>query len=166
MTRRIRITQEIIDQSMRANSSHCMIADAVRAAVPEATYVQVDLQTIRFSTEISRFVYFTPRAAQLALVKFDQGENDIKPFDFALGRPTQIVERGRDVDKASKPAPSPTKSASAAKGGKKTQAKARLARSTTQKIGATKVGGQLPPTFTVQSNLGNRRVFGLRAARA
>lgn len=163
-TRRIKITEDIIDRSVRSNSSHCMIADAVREQIKDANYVSVDLQTIRFSVGDERFIYFTPRTAQLALIRFDQGDEDIEPFTFSLGRPTQIVQRHV------KPAELPeqeraAKSAGGRKGGIKAQQKARLERSVLAKKGTTKIGGRTPPTFSVDSNLGNRRVFGLKMAR-
>ena len=162
-TRRIKITNDIIDRSVRANSSHCMIADAVHEQVPDANYVSVDLQTIRFSVGEERFVYFTPRIAQVNLIKFDQGDTDIEPFSFALGRPTQIVQR--HVKREVLPEPERiAKSAGGRKGGKRSQEKAKLMRSTLAKKGATKIGGRTPPAFSVDSNLGNRRVFGLKVA--
>lgn len=82
---RVHVTQEIIDASTRRDSSHCMIADAIKAAVPEAAYVSVDLATIRF-TDLNagcRYVYLTPRHAQSALLAFDQGKKP-EPFTVQL----------------------------------------------------------------------------------
>jgi hypothetical protein len=75
------ITQELIDTSIRASSGHCMIADAVRDAVPAARNISVDLQTIRWTDPDRgvRYVYLTPPQAQLALVDFDEG-NPVHPF--------------------------------------------------------------------------------------
>lgn len=161
--KRIKISQEIIDNSVQANSSHCMIADAVRECLPDARKIQVDLQTIRYSIGDERFIYFTPRMAQLALVRFDQGEEGIVPFEFPLGRPSQVVTRKSKRDPA---LVDPAKRAIGALGGKKTQERAKLKRSILENSGVTKVGGAVPPQFSVASNLGNRRVYGLRVARA
>jgi len=83
----VEVTGDIIALSTQADSSHCMIADAVRKAVPGATGVSVDLQTIRFSDPVKRmrYVYLTPRIAQVALVDFDNGEEP-QPFRFRLDR--------------------------------------------------------------------------------
>ncbi len=84
---RLDVTQEIIDTSCRADSSHCMIADAVREAAPWARNVTVDIQTIRFSDPERdvRYVYLTPRIAQLALLDFDAGIPS-EPFSVILQR--------------------------------------------------------------------------------
>jgi hypothetical protein len=86
---RIDVSQETIDQATRADSSHCMIADAIKEQVPGATTVSVDLQTIRWSDRKKgvRYVYLTPAEAQVALIKFDQGVEQA-PFTFRL-RPSQ-----------------------------------------------------------------------------
>lgn len=81
----VQVTQEIIDKAQRRDSSHCMIADAVAAAVPNARYISVDLATIRFTDPNAgvRYVYLTPRSAQAALLAFDQGE-PTEPFGLRL----------------------------------------------------------------------------------
>lgn len=43
------ITKAIIDESIRNNSSHCMVAEAIRLAVPGARRVAVDIFTCRFT---------------------------------------------------------------------------------------------------------------------
>lgn len=75
------VTRELIDQAKPRDSGHCMLADAVAAAAPNARFISVDLATIRFSDPVAgiRYVYLTPRLAQDALLKFDQGE-PIEPF--------------------------------------------------------------------------------------
>jgi hypothetical protein len=83
---KISVTSELIESSKRRDSSHCMIAEAVKIAVPGASNVSVDLQTIRFSdmTKRLRFTYLTPRIAQVAIIQFDQGTEDIDPYSFRL----------------------------------------------------------------------------------
>jgi len=77
------VTQAHIDESTRRDSSHCMIADALRDAIPTATFISVDLATIRFTDEAAgyRYIYLTPGYAQKALLDFDQGQ---KPDPFRL----------------------------------------------------------------------------------
>jgi hypothetical protein len=140
----VRVTQAIIDTALPANSGHCMVSDAVMAAAKARGWrirkVLTDLQTVRFSDSKTkvRYVCFTPRVAQLALLAFDQGVRP-EPIEFRL-RPVQVIT------------PSPTKP----------RAKARVAM---RPSGGThgghtrpiKHGGpQLPTT------IGLRREFGLR----
>ena len=81
----IQITPERIEESKERDSSHCMIAEAVKAAYPGASRVSVDLQTIRFTDpqRHHRYTYLTPRTAQLSLIDFDQGDTPA-PFSFVL----------------------------------------------------------------------------------
>lgn len=69
------VTQEMIEKGIRADSEHCIWAEALRAARPDARSIAVDLQTIRFTDPVRglRYSYLTPRAAQVSLVEFDQG---------------------------------------------------------------------------------------------
>jgi hypothetical protein len=82
---RVEVTRENIEQSTTRDSSHCMIAEAVKLAFPGAYRVSVDLQTIRFgdAKKRLRYTYLTPRRAQLALVDFDQGVLP-EPFTISL----------------------------------------------------------------------------------
>jgi len=87
---KIAVTQEHIDRSVKGNSHHCMIADAIREAIPSARYILVDLQSIRWSdtTGDEREFFFTPPIAQAAIVAFDQGRA-MKPFTFTLASPVR-----------------------------------------------------------------------------
>ena len=98
----VEITDEVIDEAIPRDSSHCMIADALKALVPGASKVAVDLQTIRFSDlkKGLRYTYLTPRVAQVALIKFDQGLKP-EPFAFRL-RGGQVTRAGR-VKRETKP---------------------------------------------------------------
>ena len=69
-----------------------MIADGLSAAFPNARRVSVDLATIRFTDPKTerRYIYLTPRPAQLALLSFDAGD---KPDPFVVqGTAAQIVD--------------------------------------------------------------------------
>jgi hypothetical protein len=89
------VTQPIVDRAEKGDSGHCMIADAVRAAIPEAKSVSVDVVSIRFTdpAKRQRYIYLTPRVAQLALINFDQGVRT-QPFRFQLKKAVQVVESG------------------------------------------------------------------------
>jgi len=141
--RRIHVLQEDIDTSIKRNSSHCMTAGAVKRAVPEASHVSVDLQTIRWSNKAKeeRYIYLTPRIAQIALVDFDQGKMP-KPFRFTLsaGHTIASLNGHRDKDRDYK------------------RAKAALRTDTPAGKRVTRVGGRSPPTMS-----GKRREFGLKS---
>lgn len=88
------VTAEHIATAVPKDSGHCMIADALAAAMPQATYVSVDLATIRWTDEAAglRYIYLTPGRAQRALIAFDQGE---KPEPFRVrAQAAQIVLTG------------------------------------------------------------------------
>jgi len=89
---RIEVTQEIIDGAKGRDSSHCMVADAIKEQLPGAKRILVDIQTIRFSRKGRRFVFLTPRRAQQAIVWFDQADPRLEPFAFSLGKPVQTHE--------------------------------------------------------------------------
>lgn len=153
------ITEEIIGDAVERDSSHCLWAEAVKAAYPDAKNVSVDLQTIRFSDleKGLRYTYLTPRVAQVALVNFDQG---MKPA------PHQCVLRNGQVTRAGRRAPQKQLSEAQLKqrveAGKKTHemlAKTRLSsRNPTAMVVPDRIGGSPPPL----SEFGKRREFGLR----
>jgi len=91
----VAITQAHIDTAIPADSGHCMIADALREALPHVRGVSVDLQTIRFTDpkKAQRYTYLTPPIAQDYLVAFDQGQF-LEPFTFNLTSPIQVAHAG------------------------------------------------------------------------
>lgn len=144
----VEITQEHIDTSIPRDSGHCMIADAIHAVVPDATFIAVDLQTIRFSDPATglRHIYLTPRRGQEALVKWDQGIKP-QPFSFQLrGGQVRAMNRGRNSGSR----------------------KVRLVTPRDGSGGSVPEvhGGPLPPTAALASGprvpKGRRRAFGLR----
>lgn len=138
----VAVTDELIYESEQRNSSHCMVADAVKIARPKATRIAVDIQTIRFTEDDRRYVYLTPRRAQVAIVKFDQGIPS-KPFSFRLRNGQSTPSHGPRIKRATAKLVPPVGSS---KGG-----------------GAVpdKIGGQTPPVDV--RSAGNRRAFGVRA---
>lgn len=88
---RIHVEGHHIESAQRKNSHHCMIADAIKDALPEAKYLRIDLQSIRFTIFDEtryreegigvRYQYFTPTIAQHAILKFDQGIK-VREFEF------------------------------------------------------------------------------------
>lgn len=94
---RVSVTKDHIENGVSKHSQHCMIADAVKEARPNAQYIIVDLQTIRFSDpeKGKRFTYLTPAVAQHNLLKFDQGKT-VAPFSFSLTSPvTRSMQHAR-----------------------------------------------------------------------
>jgi hypothetical protein len=74
-----------------------MVAEAIKDAIPGATKVHVDLQTIRFTMVDARTgrkirrTYLTPGKPQTALVRFDGGLL-VEPFSFRLPTPMHVNE--------------------------------------------------------------------------
>jgi hypothetical protein len=152
----IHISAETIRNSTMRESSHCMIAEAIKAQVPNTQNVTVDLSSIRWTDPKAglRYVYLTPRNAQVALMYFDIGVEP-RPFDIVLARASQIGNaQRRSGDGAKKPA------------------KPRAAERTTSPFNAdgsprvqsqgtsvpTVIGGRMPPI----GNLSKMRRFGIR----
>ncbi len=87
---KISVEKDNIKNAVAKNSQHCMIADAIKATIPSAQFLMVDLQSIRFSDseKRKRYVYLTPAIAQHNILKFDKGDA-IKPFSFSLLHPVR-----------------------------------------------------------------------------
>ena len=134
-----------------------MIAEAIRDARPDAQFVSVDIQTIRFSIPFKRIrcTYLTPRIAQLALVRFDQGRS-LEPFQFHL-RNAHVTAMFERKSKAAAP-PAKSRSSSKAKGNIEKARTATIRQSGGGRV-AERVGGKAPPT----TPFARRRAFGLRA---
>lgn len=149
------VTPEIIEQATARNSGHCVVADAIKLAIPTASKVSVDLQTIRFSVPETgkRYIYLTPQPVQNILLDFDQGEVPTAQ-SIRLGRPVQITS----INRQRKPS------------GGGTVISVRPSDSA-----VTKEGGQVPrrgalahpPSRKVENRryAGQRRIFGLKILR-
>lgn len=141
------VTETVIEAAQRAESNHCMIADAIRVACPAFTNVAVDLQTIRVTDRQAgkRYIFLTPLKAQQQLLRFDQG-TPIEPWSFNLPRtPAQVIPV------LPRQTPAPPKTVSLKK----------------PSHGAipTVHGGKGPPDAVLSNSRGRRRIFGIRAAR-
>jgi hypothetical protein len=91
----IAVLDRRLAEALRANSSHCAIAFAIRDAIPEARRIAVDLQTIRWSLPKRgvRYVFLTPHVAQQdVIIPFDQGE-ECHPVTFKM-KPAWITRTG------------------------------------------------------------------------
>jgi hypothetical protein len=173
----VEITAEIIAQSQRRNSGHCMIADAVRAAAPGVQAVSVDIQTIRFTDSHmrTRMVYLTPRSAQQALIRFDQGQEN-EPFVIKLRNPhyVPLTDRPRktkttaNLDSTEGSTEGST-SAPTADAGVPGKPEGRNKRSQPAAVSGgigggrpRRQGGDAPPTAALAHRSGQRREFGLK----
>jgi hypothetical protein len=89
----IELTKELIETAKRRDSSHCMIAEAIKEAYPSAQRISVDIITARFSDPDRglRYTYLMPRRAQVALIDFDQG-NEVETCRFRL-RNAQVTSK-------------------------------------------------------------------------
>jgi hypothetical protein len=102
--RRIRITQAEIDKAKPQQSGRCLVARAIAAKWEDASRIDVDQQTVRFTRDGERWVYLTPWAVQRYVTMFDAGD-PIEPFEFSLTQSVQIQRakrsmRGKAVDAA------------------------------------------------------------------
>lgn len=94
---KVNVTPDNIETAVPQNSSHCMIADAIKTAYPGAGFVAVDISTIRFtdSEKRQRYTFLTPRRAQVAILQFDQGIKPV-PFEFIL-RKAHVTVSGKKL---------------------------------------------------------------------
>lgn len=170
----IKITPTVMEQAMRANSSHCMIAEAIKNDVPWARFISVDLQTIRFTNldKAERYVYLTPRVCQQHLVDFDQG-NPVEPFVFSLSG-AHVVRSQAGASSEQRARLTEKRQANKAKADNLTVRIRNKERKTNPipvrpKIDSPisntnvpqRVGGRTPPTMRY-AGAGRRREFGIR----
>lgn len=157
---KLEITEELIEDAIPRDSSHCLWAESVKTAVPDATRISVDIQTIRFtdSKKGLRYTYLTPRTAQIALIQFDQG---IRPEPHSVQlRGGQVTAARKQITRGEKRKLTPAQLAAAAKGAKVTKtklSKAQLRGPAAEGAVSERVGGKTPPIAA-----GKRRAFGLR----
>lgn len=100
----VTVDAKTIATAIERNSSHCMIADAVKLAAPWASNVLVDLQSVRMTDKVRglRYTYMTPRHAQLALIDFDRG---VKPKAFKMSLGGGAVRRAKHYPRRGEPVP-------------------------------------------------------------
>ncbi|SRR5258707_770132 len=91
---KFQVTAEHIKQACKVNSRHCMIADAISTHFPGVRNISVDMMNIRWSDPEKgwRYIYMTPKPAQIALIDFDMGL-EIQPFSFRVrsGHATPMI---------------------------------------------------------------------------
>lgn len=182
------VTTDMIEESKARHSGHCMIAETIKQTYPHLRGVTADLATIRASDPEKRlrYIYLTPRNAQLALIEFDRGIVP-EPFTVTLWRAAQITRnaqwdrtRGGGINSPS-PRPTPRPTAQSPKlpslGPKRTQREGGGSGSI-----PTVIGGAPPPmglllgraigdahgdngAYYDPTNKARRRAFGIRMLR-
>lgn len=165
---KVQVTEEQIKGAVQRDSGHCMIAEATRAAFPDAKAVSVDLQTVRFTDPRRglRYTYLTPRPAIVALVKWDQGDMP-EPFNFTL-RGGHVTRSGSNsLRRPLSPKEQEQRKRAAAAGRKARLNRARLVVRKNDGHVPDRVGGRTPPLMRKDNvPLARRRAFGLRALEA
>jgi hypothetical protein len=93
---KVDVTQEDIDKAHRNNSYKCIVAQAVARTIPDATRIEIDLQTVRFTRAATgeRLLFLTPNIAAGYVVAFDAGD-EMHPFSFNLSNPVKVTRRVR-----------------------------------------------------------------------
>lgn len=92
---KVRVDKKAIDRAIRSNSARCVVSQGVAQSIPDATRIESDIQTIRFTKNDKRYVFLTPRTVQQYIVDFDAGL-EIKPFEFSLNNPQiTATKKGR-----------------------------------------------------------------------
>ena len=97
----IEVLQKDIDQADPKKSGRCVVATAIARCVPDATRIEVDIQTVRFTRDGERFVYVTPYPVTGYVVAFDRGES-IHPFTFRLNETSRVGMKKRQRTPAGK----------------------------------------------------------------
>jgi hypothetical protein len=82
-TYRITVNPEDLARASRRDAYQCAVALAIKRTLPDATRIEVDSQTIRFTRDRERFVYLTPPVVEGYVIVFDAG-TPLEPFAFTL----------------------------------------------------------------------------------
>lgn len=146
------VPQALIDKAEQGDSSHCMVAEAIKALIPTARAVSVDLVTIRFTDpdKRQRYIYLTPLPVQQALVDFDQGRHN-DAFRFILAKPVQVTKAGREPGPDGRKTKNPSRAVQGIVGG-------------SGRRQPTKLGGDVPPVGVLSSKGSRRKPGELTAA--
>lgn len=90
---RISVSAELINAARDGigTRSHCPVAVALAFALPNARYISVDRDTIRFTDmpTHNRFVFATPKSVQRLIDDFDLGKEH-KSVNFRLTEPVSV----------------------------------------------------------------------------
>ena len=95
-----RFTFEVTDGDIKksrinegeGDSFRCMVSTAIARQNENASKIEVDIQTIRWSDAGGRRVFLTPYEVAGYVVAFDAGE-EIHPFQFTLRNPVPALQK-------------------------------------------------------------------------
>ena len=90
----VKVTETDIARAHVNDSYLCVVSQAIARTVPDATHIETDTQSIRFSVDGERRIYMTPYAVQGYVIAFDAGD-DIEPFTFQLRDPRRAKRKVR-----------------------------------------------------------------------
>jgi hypothetical protein len=93
----VEVTEEHIREGLEKNSSHCIVAMAIGAALPHCRHISIDLQSCRLTDPKKRlrYTFLTPHAAREIVINTDQGERDkLVPCTFSM-KPAIIAQSGK-----------------------------------------------------------------------
>lgn len=130
----IEVTEIDIARAYRNNSYQCVVAQAIARTIPTANHIDVDTQTIRFTTDEQRYQYLTPYAVQGYVIAFDAGDQ-IQPFTFQLRDPKILRRRvATTIGKAGKAAGELERKHAKAEGASEPEVKARASKARAKAI--------------------------------
>lgn len=104
---RVQVTEADIAKAEVNSSMRCVVAQAIARTMPDATRIDVDVQTVRWSQAGERKVYLTPYSVAGYVIAFDAGD-PIEPFTFVLRSDRRVpvksgnrkTEAGKEIGKA------------------------------------------------------------------
>lgn len=103
----VKVTQEVIDESIAKKSSSCMISQALRIAGASSTHVTAEHAS--FNMDGFRYTYPLPALAAAKLLAFDEDKTSVKPFKFTLSSNQGFVRPVRPRPDLSSNTPRPQK---------------------------------------------------------
>jgi hypothetical protein len=89
---RIAVTDQDIAKAQRNNSYKCVVSETIARTIPDATRIETDTQTIRFTRHGERLIFLTPYVVTGYVIAFDAGD-EIHPFSFQLRDPMKVKRR-------------------------------------------------------------------------
>jgi len=89
---RIVVTEQDIEKAQRNNSYKCVVSETIARTIPDATRIETDTQTIRFTRGGERLIFLTPYVVTGYVIAFDAGD-PIHPFSFQLRDPMKAKRR-------------------------------------------------------------------------
>jgi hypothetical protein len=98
---KIDVSEADIKWGHRKDSGRCAVARAIARTIPDATRIEVDTQSIRFTSDGDRLMYLTPLSVMNYVAAYDDGR-PVEPWRFQLRDPIKL--RRRLVREESKPA--------------------------------------------------------------